>query len=357
MKEIPIAGFLLRIPGQNPRPWTLRRSLRMALPFLAGSSIACGRVALPEPASAPAVPEFMVPGTTLWTAARSGDTMAVTRELDGGMDINAVLMHPYVPGNGGTALHASAAVNQMEVALLLIRRGANLNAQAIDEYGGTPLHWASSQGHAAMVGILLQAGASANALDIYGSSPLDATNLPSVGGRKRKRLVREVLEAAGARESVSGIHPVADPDLWAAITSGDAESAQKAISSGADVNVPEPIGGVTPLFQATLMGREEICRKLLLAGAKTDSASKDGSTPLMVAAYMGHANLVALLLANGADQTRRGGDGKTALEKVTGPWTPELMAEYTRIGTLFGIATNLEQIRVGREAATKLLTK
>ena len=323
MKEIPIAGFLLRIPGQNPRPWTLRRSLRMALPFLAGSSIACGRVALPEPASAPAVPEFMVPGTTLWTAARSGDTMAVTRELDGGMDINAVLMHPYVPGNGGTALHAAAAVNQMEVALLLIRRGANLNAQAIDEYGGTPLHWASSHGHAS----------------------------------KRKRLVREVLEAAGARESVPGIHPVADPDLWAAITAGDAESAQKAISSGADVNVPEPIGGVTPLFQATLMGREEICRKLLLAGAKTDSASKDGSTPLMVAAYMGHANLVALLLANGADQTRRGGDGKTALENVTRPWTPELVAEYTRIGTLVGITSNLEQIRVGREAATRLLAK
>ncbi len=62
---------------------------------------------------------------------------------------------------GETALHAVAGKGYLSVAKLLIKYGANVDAQ--DNIGGTPLHEAAENGHAKMAGFLISKGANINA--------------------------------------------------------------------------------------------------------------------------------------------------------------------------------------------------
>ena len=56
-----------------------------------------------------------------------------------------------------TPLHIAAALNEIEAVAALISHGADVNAR--EEYGRTPLMWASREGHAKVVEALLDAGA------------------------------------------------------------------------------------------------------------------------------------------------------------------------------------------------------
>jgi len=60
-----------------------------------------------------------------------------------------------------TPLHLAALHGHLEVARVLLVKGADPNA--IDECGLTPLHWAASHGHDAVVSSLLSHGAQVDA--------------------------------------------------------------------------------------------------------------------------------------------------------------------------------------------------
>jgi ankyrin repeat protein len=74
--------------------------------------------------------------------------------------------------DGYTALHLAAYYGQLEVARLLLGRGADPNAVALNESRVTPLHSAVAAKHRDTASLLLSLGASPNAVRHGGWTPL-----------------------------------------------------------------------------------------------------------------------------------------------------------------------------------------
>jgi|GEM_PF-129457 len=88
----------------------------------------------------------------LWEAARAGDIAAVNRELDAGVDVNAATAYQL------TALSYASDHGHLEVARLLLARGANPNVKD-SFYQKTPLMGAQSGKHYELITLLLENGA------------------------------------------------------------------------------------------------------------------------------------------------------------------------------------------------------
>ena len=96
-------------------------------------------------------------------AAMKGNREAVRTLLQRKADANA----PQV--DGATALHWAVRVDDLDMADMLIRAGANVSAATRE--GVTPLQLAAMNGHAAMLIKLIKAGADPNApLTQYGDT-------------------------------------------------------------------------------------------------------------------------------------------------------------------------------------------
>ena len=76
--------------------------------------------------------------------------------------------------DGYTALHLAAHFGQLEVARLLLGRGADPNAVALNESRVTPLHSAVEAKHRDTASLLLALGASPNSVQRGGWTPLHA---------------------------------------------------------------------------------------------------------------------------------------------------------------------------------------
>jgi|GEM_PF-3218851 FOG: Ankyrin repeat len=100
----------------------------------------------------------------LWAVER-GMVGAVGAFLDAGADANAAEFT-----SGETPLLAAVAAGEAEVAELLIRRGAKVDAR--DRDGRTPLMHAADFADAVLVEQLLRAGADVRAKDYKGETPL-----------------------------------------------------------------------------------------------------------------------------------------------------------------------------------------
>ncbi len=106
------------------------------------------------------------PEVDIWSAAGKGDIKAIRQHLSAGTDLNAK-----APGNGSTPLIVSAVFGQTEAAKLLLKNGADLEAQNND--GATPLMAAAFLCHQETVELLLARGADVNRKNIRGETPLD----------------------------------------------------------------------------------------------------------------------------------------------------------------------------------------
>ncbi|MGE5834148.1 MAG: ankyrin repeat domain-containing protein [Acidobacteriota bacterium] len=159
-------------------------------------------------------------------AAMRGDTEAVRTLLKEGADVNAA------QGDGMTALHWSALNGDLKTMNVLLYAGAT--TEALTRLGAyTPLHLASSRGHAAVVARLLEAGA----------RPTVATS--------------------------TGVQP-----LHLAAQSGSAEAVNALLAKGADVNARDDVYGRTPLVFAASEGRVDAIKALIAKGADVKAATK-----------------------------------------------------------------------------------
>ena len=70
-----------------------------------------------------------------------------------------------------TPLHFAAENGQKEVAVILIDKGADVNAMA--KWDRTPLHGAAKTGRPVIVKLLIEAGANLNPKDFENKTPLD----------------------------------------------------------------------------------------------------------------------------------------------------------------------------------------
>ena len=92
----------------------------------------------------------------LHVMSKKGDVKAVNALLDNGANVNA--KDPGFTCPGWTPLHWAAYLNRPEVALLLIERGADINAKGHLNFGTwTPLQLAEKQGNTMVVRMLREA--------------------------------------------------------------------------------------------------------------------------------------------------------------------------------------------------------
>ncbi len=105
-------------------------------------------------------------GLSLFEAAVVGDVAVVRRRLAEGWETDERGEDGFAP------LHLAAYFGQLEVARLLLERGADPNAVAANDSRVTPLHSAVAARRRDLAGLLLALGASANAVQKGGWTPL-----------------------------------------------------------------------------------------------------------------------------------------------------------------------------------------
>lgn len=182
----------------------------------------------------------------------------------------------------------------------LLSKGADANAR--DEWGFTPLHYANRQ----VAEVLIDKGADVNARDYYGDTPLH------VAARGDKDAA-EILMAHGA--DVNARDDYGESPLYFAAQWGQAGIAEILIANGAEINARDN-GGVTPLhvsINSLLIEQPALSLIKLLAakGADVNARDEHGRTPLHFAAYLGNRDIAEILISRGADVNAKDIDGYT----------------------------------------------
>ncbi len=207
--------------------------------------------------------------------------------------------------DGMTPLHWATYHDDLDIAQLLIRAGAD--AKAVNRYGVTPLSLACTNGNAAMVAMLLTAGADANAALPGGETPLmTAARTGNITAVKAIVNHGANVEAKDDRRGQTAL-------MWAA-AEGHANVVQALIDADADFKLRVP-SGFSPLMFAARGGHTDVVRVLLKAGADVNESipaegrrrgyggrlPPAGSTPLLLAVVNAHYELASLLLDAGAN--------------------------------------------------------
>jgi uncharacterized protein len=126
-------------------------------------------------------------------------------------------------------------------------------------------------------------------------------------------------------------------DVHTAVATNNAQALKEYISSKADLNLKDPIGGSSPLITACLFGNAQMAKMLIDAGADLNFKNTDGSTPLITAAFFCYPDIIKMLLNKNADKTIKNKYGQTAYETVAGPYA-EVKNVYQMLGKMLAPA-------------------
>ncbi len=254
-------------------------------------------------------------------AVKSQNVESVQGLLKQNVDVNAA------QGDGSTALHWAADLDNLPIADLLLRAGARVNAA--NDLGATPLYLACRNRSASMVDRLLAAGADANSKLLNGETAL--MTCARTGEPKTVKALLVHGADAKAKEpahdqtalmwAAAQTHPEAvamliefGADVWARSRAYEqtvvGEETQRA--GREELNYTVIRGGGTPLLFAARNGDAESVKLLLAAGTSADDSLPDGTSALVLAAHSGQTDAAIALLDKGADPNTMG-VGYTAL--------------------------------------------
>ncbi|XP_053094432.1 ankyrin-3 isoform X15 [Pangasianodon hypophthalmus] len=273
----------------------------------------------------------------LHIAARKDDTKAAALLLqnDHNADVESKMMVNRTTESGFTPLHIAAHYGNINVATLLLNRGAAVDFRARNDI--TPLHVASKRGNSNMVKLLLERGARIDAKTKDGLTPLHC------GARSGHEQVVEMLLDRGApilsktKNGLSPLHMATQGDhlncvqlllhhdvpvddvtndyltaLHVAAHCGHYKVAKVIVDKKANPNA-KALNGFTPLHIACKKNRIKVMELLLKHGASIQAVTESGLTPIHVAAFMGHENIVTQLMNHGASPNTTNVRGETAL--------------------------------------------
>jgi ankyrin repeat protein len=236
----------------------------------------------------------------LLQAVKQGNTAVVRSLLNQRIDVDQT------QPDGTTTLAWAAQRDDLEMADLLIRAGAKVNAA--NDYGATPLWIACSNGNTAMVEKLLKAGADATVQLVSGETAL------MTAAESGSTDIVKLLVAHGAHVNAKENQAGQTALMWA-VAEKQPEAARVLVEQGADVHAGSK-SGFTALLFAAQQDDVKSAEILLAAGAKVNQAADDGTTPLLKAAANGQEPIVLLLLNHGADPNAPDIDGNTALHQA-----------------------------------------
>ncbi|XP_077406069.1 ankyrin-3-like isoform X33 [Vanacampus margaritifer] len=273
----------------------------------------------------------------LHIAARKDDTKAAALLLqsDHNADVESKMMVNRTTESGFTPLHIAAHYGNINVATLLLNRGAAVDFKARNDI--TPLHVASKRGNGNMVRLLVERGAKIEARTKDGLTPLHC------GARSGHEQVVEMLLSRGApilsktKNGLSPLHMATQGDhlncvqlllhhdapvddvtndyltaLHVAAHCGHYKVAKVIVDKKANPNA-KALNGFTPLHIACKKNRVKVMELLLKHGASIQAVTESGLTPIHVAAFMGHENIVHQLINHGASPNTSNVRGETAL--------------------------------------------
>ena len=247
-------------------------------------------------------------------AVESGDIKGVRQCLEKGDDIETSNIHRERP------LMVAAKSNHLDIAALLIRRGADVNAT--DEGGFTALWWANKN-NPALIRLLLENGAR---VDI----PIDhpRTIMSDAVNSGNPEVIR-LLRSAGLKiDPPSGRGPSA---LQSAAEVGNLELVKTLIEDpDTDINYRNADSGRTPLMSAAQNGNAQIIEMLLRRGADMNTRDNEDQTALHFSAGNGKLEAMTILLKRGADRETHGLYGHTPLMWAAsnrGYWKKDALCE------------------------------
>jgi len=195
-------------------------------------------------------------------------------------------------GRYGTPLHAASSEGHLETARILLDRGADIDITAsfLDR---TPLCIARNGGHLGVMRLLLDYGANVNARN--GGLGL-LLHYASVDGEAE--VIRLLMQH---KADVNAIAPHCNwTPLHFASVFGRAKVAEILLEHGAYIDALA-VDNRTPLYQASASGHLEVVRLLLKHGADVHIQREDGRSPLNAAILRGHAEVVQLLSEYGTE--------------------------------------------------------
>lgn len=132
----------------------------------------------------------------IWTAAQEGKSDVVAKFLADGKSPDAKQ-----PGSGRTPLTIASVYGQLEVAKLLIDKGADVSLASLD--GNSPLHIAAFFTRTKMVELLLKAGASVEAKNGQGQTPIEIVS--GDWGPQTEAIYEAIGNAVGLELEMEGI--------------------------------------------------------------------------------------------------------------------------------------------------------
>jgi len=163
-----------------------------------------------------------------------------------------------------------------------------------------------------------------------------------------------------SKDSKEDSEQIAEPpstDIHTATFLGDMDAINQHIRAGSDLNEREPAMGSTPLITAAVIGKTEVAKALIEAGADVNIQNNQGSTALHTAAFLCRTEIVRLLLDNGADPSLKNIFGSTPLQSVEGPFemVKPIYEQFNKDLGPLGVKLDFDRIEATRPVIADML--